>query len=209
MPKRRKTTKRRTYRKNPSRTRRVARRATRSAGATFRGMNFKKALANLPYFQAGMFGAKWLAKRFGGQALETDPATWGWQQYLQGALGAVGAGFLAQMIKPGSGQRVLEGGLNLMVYKMVQNELIADNEWATGQFGAYYEGEAGTYEPGDVEQDESGNTYMLGENYEWRALPEAEVSGYGALEPVGPLGQIEPVGPLGASDPYAAALLDA
>lgn len=209
MPKRRKSTKRRTYRKNPSRVRRTARRVARRTGMTFKGMNFSKALANLPYFQAGMFGAKYAAKLFGGQAMEADPATWGYKQYIQGSLGAVAAGFIAQLLKPGSGQRVLEGGLNLMAYKMIQNELIAGNEWATGAFGAYYEGaEPGSYLPGDVEQDESGRSYLLGEDYQWRALPE-DVSGMGALQEVGPLGEtLTPPGALGA-DPYARALLDA
>jgi hypothetical protein len=154
-----------------------------------------------------MFGSKWLAKRFGGGAMESDPESWTWKTYLQGGLGAAAAAYVMQMIKPGSGQRVLEGGLNLMVYEILQNELIAGNEWATGQFGAE-DDEMYSYEPGDVEEDETGKSYLLGEDYQWKPLPEMSVQGMGSvLEPVGPLGQLEPVGPLGADDVYRKALL--
>lgn len=216
---RKKTTKRkRSYRKNPS-ARKYARRAASSARSTFAGLNFKTALKNAPYYLIGMFGSKWMAKRFGGGASETDPESWNYRSYLQGGLGAVATAFGMQMIKPGSGQKVLEGGLNLMLYEMVQNELIAPNSWAQGQFGDmgnYGELGAGGYQPGDVEQDESGRTYLLGDNGQWRELPDDGVAGAlqpvgplgETLDPVGPLGQLQPVGPLGAADPYARALLD-
>jgi hypothetical protein len=213
---RKKTTRRKkSYRKNPS-ARKYAKRAASSARSTFAGLNFKSALKNAPMYLIGMFGSKWMAKRFGGGASETDPESWNYRSYLQGGLGAVASAFAMQMIKPGSGQKVLEGGMNLMLYEMIQNELIQPNAWAQGQFGDMGYGEMGDggYEPGDVEQDEYGRTYLLGDNGQWRELPEdvggalQPVGPLGQLEPVGPLGQLEPVGPLGASDPYARALLD-
>lgn len=214
MPKKRKTTKKRTYKRNPSPRRRTYKRAARRVSSTFRGLNFKGALKNIPYSLVGMFGAKFLAKKFGGGALETDPESWGWKEYLQGALGATATAFLAQTLKPGSGQKVLEGGLTLMAYEMVQNELIAGSEWASGQFGFNAYGELGgfgedddaSYLPGDVETDDSGKPYLLGQDYQWRELPEEGVSG--TLQPVGPLGTLEPVGPLGGDDNYRKALLD-
>lgn len=213
----RKTRRKRTYRKNPSKARSYARRAGRSARSTFAGLNFKSALKNAPFYLIGMFGSKWMAKRFGGGASEIDPESWNYRSYLQGGLGAVATAFAMQMVKPGSGQKVLEGGMNLMLYEMIQNELIQPNEWAQNQFGDmgdYGQMGDGGYEPGDIEQDEYGRTYLLGDNGEWRELPE-DVGG-GAmqpvgplgetLDPVGPLGQLQPVGPLGA-DPYASAFL--
>lgn len=156
-----------------------------------------------------MFGAKWVAKRFGSTANESDPSSWNARSYIQGGLGAVAVGFAAQMIKPGWGQKVLEGGLNIMFYEMIQNELVAPSEWWTNQLGGegYYEGaDEGGYEPGDVEQDDTGASYLLGEDLQWRALPSESMSG--VLEPVGPLGSVlQPVGPLGG-DAYAKALLD-
>jgi hypothetical protein len=174
-----------------------------------------------------------LAKKFGGgAALETDPESWDWTSYLKGAAGATVAAFLMQMLKPGSGQKVLTGGLNLVVYKMIQNELVAGSAWASGQFGAdddayipdeyidgYGYGEDEGYLPGDVEEDASGQSYLLGDDNQWHALPEEPmVDGYGGygdvLEPVGRLGAsepLQPVGPLGDNldAAYRKALLNA
>jgi hypothetical protein len=222
MAKRKRTKKRRSPRKNPARSR--ARRSYSRARATFAGLNIKGALKDVPATQLGMFATKWLAKRFGPAASEIDPESWDWSSYLKGGLGAVVAGYLAQMVKPGLGQKVMAGGLNLIIYKMLQNELVVQSEWAKAQFGAdeddeYYPDEyAGTdnYLPGDVETDASGNTYLLGEDNQWYELPEESVSGVGdVLEPVGPLGAYESgaslrsVGPLGDDDAYRKMLLDA
>ena len=185
-------------RRNPSPR---ARAAVRRARSTFAGLNIKGCLKDVPATQLGMFATKWFAKRFGPDATEIDPDSWGWSSYLKGALGAVVAGYLAQTIKPGWGNKVMSGGLNLMFYKMIQNELIAGNAWAEGQFGAQ-DTEVSAYLPGDVESDAAGQTYLLGEDYQWHPLPEAGMMGE-VLEPVGPLGaaeQLLPVGPLGASD---------
>lgn len=200
-------------RRNPRR--RVVRRAASRARTTFAGLNVKSALKDVPLTQIGMFATKWLAKRFGPDATEIDPESWNWSSYLKGGLGAVIAGFLAQTIKPGSGQKVLAGGFNLVVYKLIQNELIAGNDWASGQFGqgdyipdeyAAMEG----YMPGDVEQDETGRSYLLGDDRQWHELPESSgYQGVGGLQRVGPLGALQsltPPGPLG-EDPVAAALL--
>jgi hypothetical protein len=154
-----------------------------------------------------MFAAKWAAKRFGDEASETDPGSWNWASYVKGAIGAVGAALLIKQLKPGMAQKALEGGMNLMMFKALQNEVIAKNDWAVSQFGAEDD-----YIPeeylltGDNEWflGQDGNYYPAQEDYR---MPEAS---YGdVLEPVGPLGfgdALEPVGPLGDSDdPYAAA----
>lgn len=203
-----KTKKRRAKRRAPRRNPSKARRTYSRARSTFAGLNFKGALKDVPATQIGMFATKWLAKRFGPDATELDPDSWNWSSYLKGGLGAVIAGFLAQMIKPGMGQKVMAGGLNLMVYKMIQNELIADSPWASAGFGAQEEMESG-YLPGDVETDARGIPHLLGDDYKWRQLP-ADAMG-DVLEPVGPLGQenLVPVGPLGETldDQYRQALL--
>jgi hypothetical protein len=214
--KRKNTKKRKAPRRNPRR--RIGGRAVARARSTFAGLNIKSALKDIPATQFGMFATKWFAKRFGPEALEGDPGTWNWSSYLKGSIGAVAAGFVAQMVKPGTGQKVLAGGLNLIAYKLIQNQFIAGNAWATEQFGAddeYMEGADGGYLPGDVEDDASGQSYLLGEDRQWHALP-SEGSGMGdVLEPVGRLGGVReplvPVGPLGATtydDIYRKALLD-
>lgn len=200
--KRRKRVTRRAPRRNPSRARRTTRRVTRRAGRAFAGLNFKSALMNIPMNTLGMFAAKWAAKRFGEPATETDPASWNYASYLKGALGAAGAGFVANMLRRGTGQRVLEGGMSLMLYKLIQNELIVNSPFWTGQLGADEE-----YErvPGTVEANSAGEYYVLGSDYQWRPIEGAddyrmEPELYGDLVEPGPLGfgdtLVEP-GPLG------------
>lgn len=202
MPRKRRAKRR--IRRNPSRTRRVARRAGTRARSAFGGLNFKTALKNIPLNTVGMFAAKWAAKRFGEAATETDPATWNYASYLKGAAGAAGAGFLMNMIKPGTGQRVLEGGMSLMLYKLMQNELISGSTFWSGQLGAD-EG----YQPGDIETDSAGEPYILGYDNQWYPMDGAddyrmtEGGGMygGQLVTPGPLGDaLLTPGPLGASE---------
>jgi hypothetical protein len=197
MARKRKKPVRRIRRRNPSRTRRTIRRA---GSRGIRGLNFKSALKNIPLNTFGMFAAKWAAKRFGDAATETDPATWNYASYLKGAAGAAAAGFLMNMVRPGTGQRVLEGGMSLMLYKLVQNEMIAGSSFWAGQLGAEEEG----YSPGDVETDSSGAPYILGDDRNWYPLTGEEETGmYGGdqkLVAPGPLGDaLIPPGPLGAA----------
>lgn len=206
--KRRRTTKTRTYkrraapkrrvrRRNPSRRRRVARAAASRVRSTIAGMNIRSAFRDLPPTMVGMFAAKWAAKRFGSAATETDPATWTWASYLKGAVGAFVAGFLAQNIRRGWGQKVLNGGMSLMAYKVIENELVPRSPWAMAQFGE------GDYYPSEyIQTDEQGTPYMLGQNGQWmpvderHRLPESSLSD--VLETPGRLGDVlEPPGRLG------------
>lgn len=210
---------------NPRRTsiRKTTRRAASSIRKSFMGLNVGSALKDIPAFQAGMFAAKFAAKKFGdNRATETDPESWSWDSYLKGAFGAIAAGIIAQKIKPGSGQNVLRGGLNLMIFKLIENEWIPKSEFATAHFGQ--DDELPGYVLGEVYENEEGTPYMLGEDGEWapaddrHRLPEdaeAMMGGYDddddellgdELQPPGRLGgnDLEPVGPLGA-DPYAEA----
>lgn len=212
MAKKRRTTKRKKYTKNPAPRRRrtsYKRRAVSRVRSTFAGLNIKGALKNTPFYLVGMLGSKWISKRFGGGASEMDPESWTWRSYLQGAAGAVATAYIVNMFKRGSGQKVLEGGLSLLVYELIQNEFVAGSEWATEQFGLQGFGaddeDAYSYFPGDVETTPDGKTALLGQDYQWRELPEGDYGG--SLEPVGPLGQLEPVGPLGSDDPYRNAIL--
>lgn len=219
MAKQKKKAVRRKLRRNPSR----KRRATTYARSTLAGMNVKKALKNVPPSLVGMMAAKWASKLFKAGSTETDPESWTWRSYLQGGLGALAGGFLMQMVKPGWGQKTLEGGINLILYKVVQNELVAGNAWATNQFGQendyvpdeYMEGlGAGEYIPGEVYPGTDGSPYLLGEDNQWYPvddsyrLPEADMSD--DLVPVSRLGglgdDLVPVGPLG-EDKWGRALL--
>lgn len=214
--------KRKKRQSNPIRRRRSpARKTVRRAARRMSAFNFHSALKNMVPIQIGMFSAKWAAKRFGEGASETDPESWNWASYLKGAAGAAAAGMLANMVKPGWGQKILEGGLNLMAYKAIQNELIAGNDWAVSQFGADEDDYVPTeylltgddedeYSPmfGAAEDDEG--LWGLSEDGEpipvddAHRLPEVSYDGYGesALVEPGRLGStLEPVGPMGG-DPF-------
>lgn len=212
MPKKKRTYRRKPVRRrNPStRRKRTVRRAARAVSRSFLGLNFKTALANVPYCQLGMFAAKWAAKRFDPDATEADRDSWNWSSYMKGALGGVAAGMLANTMRRGAGQKVLEGALNLMVYKAVQNELIPQSDWAMNQFG-----QDDDYTPDEyllTGEDDSPMMYGAdGELYpaddDYRMLPEVSM-GQSAMEPIGPLGasNLEPLGPLG-QDPWMDAFI--
>jgi len=198
----RKTTKRRAKR-NPSKVRRYAKKASSSVARSFMGLNFRKVLKEVPYTQLGMFSTKWAAKRFGPDASETDPNSWDYLSYIKGAAGGVVMAMLLNSFRNSAAAHcALSGSVNYLVFKMIQNEFIqnSDQPWVVKQFGAdeYVPDEymvQGTNEdPYMYGQD--GNIYPADDRHR---LPE--VSGYGSLEPVGPLGSLEPVGPLG--DPWA------
>jgi hypothetical protein len=138
MKKRRKTRK-----SNPSpapRRRRYYRAAKRTAkragGRMIAGLNIRSAIKNALCLNVGMFAAKAAAKRFGLESSETSPESWTWRSYIQAAGGGFGAAFLMNAVKPGTGQRVLEGAIAFTLYKLIQNELVVKNPTAQSWFGA-------------------------------------------------------------------------
>lgn len=193
MAKKRK--RRKAPRRNPSR----ARRAASRVGSSFSGLNFRKAFKDIPFGVLGMFAAKWAAKRGTPDALEADPSTWDGMTYVKGGAGAVGAGMISNMIKPGSGQKVLEGGLLLLAYKAAQNHLVPKSSFLTSQLGF---GADAQYLPGDVETNSEGEPFILGDDGQtW--IPISEGYGQDALEPPGRLGfgdVLERPGRLGFGD---------
>ena len=199
-------------RKNPSRRRTNPSRARRAASAvkkSFFGLDFGKALREMPYVQAGMFSAKWAAKRFGDAATEDDPESWGWASYFKGALGCAIAGMLINSVRRGKGQLVLAGGLNLMAYKAIQNELIPTSGFFHDQLGAddYVPDEylmTGT-DDNPYAWDMDGNLMPADDRHR---MPNYNVGGADALEPVTALGSepLEPVTALGA-DPWQQAFI--
>lgn len=130
--KKRATTKRR-RRRNPS-ARSITRRVGSRARATIGGMNIGGALRNTVPHVCGMMAAQWGAKKFSDGGGANDP-NWEFKNYLIGGASAFGAGMIAENIKRGSGQKVLEGGLALLAYKVLVNEVAPQNEWFMEQFG--------------------------------------------------------------------------
>lgn len=202
----------RKHRRRTHNPRRRVRRAASRIRSSIAGMNIRSAIKNLPPTILGMFAARWAAKRFGSEASEFDAETWTWASYLKGALGALIAGFLAQNLRAGWGQKVLEGGITLMAYKVVENELIPRSEWAVAQFGQ----DDSNYFPSEyVQTDAQGTPFLLGQNGQWYPADERHRLLGDVLEPPGRLGgayqdayfgdSLEPPGRLGADDPFAKA----
>lgn len=177
---------RKSPRRNPTPRRRAVAKRVRSS---FAGLNFRTAFKNVPLGVIGMFATKWAAKRGTPDALESDPSTWSGMTYVKGGIGAAVAGWGMNMIKPGSGQKVLEGGLMLLGYKAAQNHIVPKNAFLTTQFGQ--EG-APRYLPGDVETNDAGEPFILGQDGQtWIPMGEDnswEMMGQNALETPGRLG---------------------
>jgi hypothetical protein len=187
--KRRKTTRRK--RRNPS-VKSAARRVARRSRERFFGMNFKGALKGAPARAAGMLACKWAAKKFPGVSGGGDQENWSFANYLAGAAGSVMAGFLAENLKRGTGQRVLEGGLDLLMYKLFMNEAVPNSTFLQEQFGEgemmflgedgepivllgengeAWEGEG--VEEGDLLLGDDGEIYMMGADGYTRPIDES------------------------------------
>jgi len=158
-------------RRNPTTSRR--RRIVSRARASFAGVNYRTALKTVPLNVIGMFIAKWGAKRGTPAALEDDRSTWNGMTYLKGALAGAAGGYLANMIRPGTGQKVVEGAFSLLLYKAAENHLMPKSTWAMAQFGAAEAG--GGYAPGDVETNSAGEPFILGADGQWVPMDEGGV----------------------------------
>jgi hypothetical protein len=131
---------------------------------------------------------------------------------------------IAENIKRGTGQKVLEGGLALLAYKVLVNEVAPQNEWFQEQFGADefemlgadddYEAIFGAdddYTEGDAYLADDGETYILGTDGRWYPVSEQhrQISADeddllgGPLQQPGHLGgQLRPPGRLGEMAVY-------
>lgn len=177
---RRKTTKTvRRSRRNPTTRRSIVRRASN----TLAGLNVMGAVKESIPLTAGMLGAKFFAKRFGAGADQSDPASWNWRSYLQMAGGAFATGLVSNMIKRGSGQKALAGGMSLLIYELIQNEFVATNDTMAGWLGEDYEAEPFLLgsNGGQIPLDDSYRMQL--EIPEYAQLPEGMM---GTLAPVGP-----------------------
>ncbi|MDD3380007.1 MAG: hypothetical protein PHD68_02165 [Rugosibacter sp.] len=150
--------------------------------------------------EIGILAARFAKKRLGPAADDYDPTTWNVWSDVKGAAGAVAGGLIANAIKPGTGQKVMLGGLLYIADRIVRNNIINQSPWAIAQFGADEEqGGEGMY------VDESGDPYastaqgMMPLTEEHRALPTGSAYGYGdsLVTPSALGGRLEPIGPMG------------
>lgn len=199
-------------RKAPKRNPGRSRRAASKAKSIFTALKIQESFIAASKQVCGMMAAQFFAKRFadGGGA---NDAAWTYKNYLWATAGAFAAGIGAETIKKGSGKEFLKGGLSLIGYKLITNELAGKSPFIDEYFGAdnnqtSYLGEDGvTYEPGDNFLGDDGEVYLLGANGEWSPINDAYRTGpmAGTLAPPGDLGDdgyLVTPGDLGADDPY-------
>lgn len=166
-----KIVKRKRYtRRNPSSR---ARSAARKAGGLIGSLRIPTAFINALKNTGGMMAAQFAAKRFADGGGANDP-DWTWKNYALGVAGAFAAGVGGEMIKRGSGHQFLQGGLSLMMYKIITNELSQKSAWVSENLGVDYVvpdmvlGTDGNYySPGDTYLGDDGEVYLLGENGYW------------------------------------------
>jgi hypothetical protein len=180
-------------RKNPRKKRSYGKRAAKRLTS---GLSIRSALKDQIPIQMGMLAAQWTAKRFGPEASELDPTTWGWSSYAKGVAGGFAAGMIANAIRPGMGQKVLTGALAHITHRLVRNKLIEMNPTLISQFG---EDEEGLYVDDDGTPYAASGGEYLPLDEEHRMLPSGSVMG-DSIVPASRLGQLEPVGPLGGGD---------
>jgi len=107
-------------RRNPSKRKAVARR-------TIAGINPKKAITDAVKGQPGMLMAEFFAKKFGKDGKSIFDSNWSWENFAWSIGGAFAAGLAGNMIKPGSGNKMVEHGLGLVLNKLIQDKMIQQN----------------------------------------------------------------------------------
>lgn len=136
-----------------------------------------------------MLAAKWAAKKFPGMEGGADTDNWTFKNYLAGGAGALIAGFIAENFKKGVGQKVLEGGIDLLMYKIFMNEVVPQNTFLTEQFGAedeivllgeddepvvlLGEDDDDEIDEGDLLLGDDGELYMMGADGYTRPVDES------------------------------------
>ncbi|MDD5547235.1 MAG: hypothetical protein PHO67_08800 [Candidatus Omnitrophica bacterium] len=156
--------------------------ARRAGGRLFAGLNVKSAIHEGIPMLLGMFAAKLGARKFGG-GTETDPTTWSWGTYLKAGAGAFAGAFAANLIRPGMGQRVLNGGLAFVLFKLVENELVTKSPKAQEWFGAPEDALEGYgyfgADPNVLQLDGEGTPWMMSDDGQMLPLDERHRMGLG------------------------------
>lgn len=166
-------------RKNPSKTRRLARRAGAYGKQTLLGVNVQGAIKSTVPLLLGALACKFAAKKFADGG--ADGENWTWKNYAFGLVGGFVVAFGCQAVfktKAGTTQKILEGALLLIGYKLFVNELAPTNDSLETWFGGD-DDDASEYLPemtgwegmGDIYQDGEVD-YIQGEDGAWRPMDD-------------------------------------
>lgn len=154
----------------PKRTR--ARRAAAAVGRGLGALGIGAALRSMLPMVAGALAAKLGQKKFGSGKDEDAGGGWEWKDYLIGGLGALAASMLSRHVmrsNPATAQKVLEGGLLILAFKLVTQEIVPMSDTAKGWLGDNAQAAPG-YEVGDLAEGADGQTYVLGSDWRWRPV---------------------------------------
>ena len=224
---------RKRYRRNPSeaimlanpsrggRVRRYAKRAYAGAKGFLGGLGLGGAFKFMGGAAVGIAAAMLCRKKFG--KVDQSWKNWEIRDYVMAALGGFGVAAIARYgfkVKPETSGAMIKGALAVIMFRILQDEIIPQSPTLQNWIGAEGEGswsgaeEMYGYNPGDLYLGE-GETYVMGEDGQWRGIDE-EARAMGALTAPGGLGYgeemygeemyggIQPPGSLGG-DPYASA----
>ncbi|MBN2256875.1 MAG: hypothetical protein JW704_03505 [Anaerolineaceae bacterium] len=156
------------------------------------GINVSGALKDMMPLMCGALLAKFAAKKFAEGGAETE--NWTWKNYGWGLVGtAVAAvGTSAMFRRSRTAQKIFEGGLLLLAYKIFTNEIAPKSDYLNTWFGAdediypdmsYGFGADSPYpdmsygaedldgEPGDLWRGDE-TTYAMGADRAWRPVDE-------------------------------------
>jgi len=181
---------------------------TRYAKSTVAGVNVGGALRNTVPLLAGALAAKFCAKKFTDDD-GSESANWTWKNYALGLLGGFAAALIASVLLKAKGttsQRLFEGALMLVAYKIFINEIASQNdsmkEWFGGYDAGYFDNPAAmgpaqqfagpeeSFDPyaggaisGAIIQGEEDD-YVQGMDGQWRPVSEShrDVQGMSADE---------------------------
>lgn len=219
----RSTSRKRRYRRNPgeeaimlanptrrARVRRYAKRAYGAAKGFLGGLGLGEAAKFTGAAMIGIGAAFLVRKKFGKVGDQRE--NWEIKDYVMAILGSLGASILAKhafRVRPETSGAILKGGLALVAIKILQDEIVPQSDTLRNWIGEAGEGswsgfgadEMYGYNPGDLYLGDGGETFVMGEDGQWRGIDEGDRVGFGGLVAPGSLGDEM----YGAADPYATA----
>ena len=154
--------------RGPGRSRRRAYTRNPSAAGILSGTSIPSAARSMLPMTAGALIAKVAQKRFGDKTSESG--NWTWKDYVAGAIGTLAGSLAARHLLRSTAatqQKVLEGGLLILTFKLITQEIVPMSATAEEWLG----NDGQTYSPGDVYQTADGASYLLGADGMWKYLP--------------------------------------
>jgi hypothetical protein len=162
-----KTAPRRNVVRRSARVGKVVRRTVHRAKGAFSGLNFRSGIKDSAILALGMFLTQFGCKRFSSEfeANLGDPQSWSAMSYVKGGIAGTVAAIAGNMLRPGIGQKLLEGSFAHLLFQLAQNYGIQPNDTMKSWFGQ------DPMNLPEVQFDAQGNPLMMGA---WGQVPITE-----------------------------------